>query len=402
MTDGTGARDVVGSVALAVGDPYQVTVTLSQSGITDDDAVAVTVAGFTNPTRSSQDWTLDISTSADPMLAPSAPVTVNAGPVFLPSSSVVATPGVVPPDGSTSSAVVVSLLDGDGNGVPDTTVSLAQGATHAVITPVDAVTDWSGQALFTVTDTTAEVVPLTATDTGDGIVVGTTSIFFGGAVPTAILLSSTGNPAIGGEPVTFTAAVSPVPDGGSVAFTADGVPISGCDDVPVDALGAALCTTAGLAWGTTDTIVADYTDVPPAGAVAYAPSTATLHQFVEFPASTPLPDATTGAPYAAQLPPPTTVPARWRKIRGSLPRGISLEPTGLLTGTPTAKAVSRLYSFTARATYHAAGAGRATAGGHRSRARRHREIHADRPLVVVAGTGNHLGREPVVGVEPTT
>jgi hypothetical protein len=367
VTDGSGARDVVGSVAPVVGDPYQVTVNLSRSGITDDDTVTVTVAGFTNPTRSSQAWDLDVSTSADPMLAPSPPVTVNAGPVFLPYSSVGDSPGVVPPDGSTPSTVVVSLLDGYGNGVPDTTVKLAQGPSHAVITPVAAATDWSGQAVFSVTDSTAEVVQLTATDTGDGIVVGTTSIFFGGAVPTAILLSSTGNPAIGGQPVTFTAAVSPVPNGGSVAFTADGAPIAGCDDIPVDALGAALCTTAGLGGGTTYIIVADYTDVPPKGAVAYAPATATLYQFVESPTSTPLPDATAGAAYAARLPPPTTAPARWRKIRGSLPRGISLRPTGLLTGTPAGKAVSRVYSFTARATYRAGGAGRPIAGGHQSR-----------------------------------
>jgi photosystem II stability/assembly factor-like uncharacterized protein len=167
VTDGTGANDVIGSVTPAPGNPSEATVVLSQSGITDDDTVAVTVNGFTNPTPTSNDWTLDVSTSADPVPAPSPPVTVNAGPVSLPNSSVLSSPDVAPADGSTPSTVVVSLRDSYGNGVPDKTVDLTEGPTSAVITPADVVTDASGQAVFSVTDTTSEVVQLTATDTTD-------------------------------------------------------------------------------------------------------------------------------------------------------------------------------------------------------------------------------------------
>lgn len=371
VTDGTGTNDVIGSVTPDQGDPSQVTVVLSQSGITDDDSVSVTVTGFTNPTPTSDAWTLDVSTSADPVPSPSPPITLNAGPVSLPNSSVVATPDVAPADGSAPSTVVVSLADSYGNGVPDQSVTLAQGPTHAVITPATAVTDASGQAVFSVTDATSETVPLTATDTTDGTVVGAASIFFGGAVPTTTTLSSSSNPSVGGQPVTFSATVSPAPEGGSVAFTSNSVSIPGCAAAPVDALGVAQCTTAGLeAWGYPgslgDTIVAQYTDVPPQGAVDYDSSTASLLQFVSFPTATALPDATAGAPYSQQLPATTAAPATWHKIRGTLPKGIALQSTGLLTGTPTARAASRVYSFTARVTYGSGSAGGAIKGDRRT------------------------------------
>jgi hypothetical protein len=62
---------------------------------------------------------------------------------------------------------------------------------------------------------------------------------------TGTSLSSSENPSMVGQSVTFTATVSPVPDGGSVQFTDPGVTIPGCEAVPVDpSTGQASCTTS--------------------------------------------------------------------------------------------------------------------------------------------------------------
>jgi Bacterial Ig-like domain (group 3) len=57
---------------------------------------------------------------------------------------------------------------------------------------------------------------------------------------TATALASSANPSTGGQQVTFTAPVTPTPDGGTVAFTDGGTPISGCSAVSLTA-GVATC-----------------------------------------------------------------------------------------------------------------------------------------------------------------
>jgi hypothetical protein len=60
----------------------------------------------------------------------------------------------------------------------------------------------------------------------------------GGGVPTATataaVLSSSANPSVSGQRVTYTATISPAPDGGTVRFLAGGQPLAGCAAVPVD------------------------------------------------------------------------------------------------------------------------------------------------------------------------
>ncbi len=61
--------------------------------------------------------------------------------------------------------------------------------------------------------------------------------------PTTTSLASSANPSIIGQSVTYTATVSPVPDGGTVAFSDNGSPISACQSQPVNtATGQATCT----------------------------------------------------------------------------------------------------------------------------------------------------------------
>jgi large repetitive protein len=95
-------------------------------------------------------------------------------------------------------------------------------------------------------------------------------------VPTVTTVaSSTSGVSDYGQPVTFTATVSPSDGNGTVAFDADGVPIAGCTSLPltlVDGSGQAACTPAPtqLAAGL-DTITATYSGDP-----SYLTSTGTL------------------------------------------------------------------------------------------------------------------------------
>jgi hypothetical protein len=83
--------------------------------------------------------------------------------------SVVATPTSVPADGATSATISVLLYDGAGDAVPGKTVTLTPSGGNSTVTAVNGTTTNTGNALFTVTDTTAESVTYTAEDTTDGV-----------------------------------------------------------------------------------------------------------------------------------------------------------------------------------------------------------------------------------------
>ncbi len=80
--------------------------------------------------------------------------------------------------------------------------------------------------------------------------------------PTTTTLSSSANPSVVGQPVTYTATVAPVSPAtgtptGTVTFNDGASAIPGCAGVALDSNGAATCTTSGLAAGTDD-ITATY------------------------------------------------------------------------------------------------------------------------------------------------
>ena len=73
--------------------------------------------------------------------------------------------------------------------------------------------------------------------------------------PTTTTLSSSANPSVVGQPVTYTATVAPVPPAtgtptGTVTFNDGASAIPGCASVALDSSGAATCTTSDLAAGT--------------------------------------------------------------------------------------------------------------------------------------------------------
>jgi hypothetical protein len=92
-------------------------------------------------------------------------------------STVVASPTTATADGKEVSTITVTLLAAGPLPVAGRTVTLAQGSGQSVITPhtTPNVSDANGQAIFTVTDTTAEPVTYSATDTTDNVAVTQTA-----------------------------------------------------------------------------------------------------------------------------------------------------------------------------------------------------------------------------------
>ena len=79
-------------------------------------------------------------------------------------------------DGVTTSTITVTLLDSNGNAVPNKTVTLAQGVGLSTISAASGVSNASGVVTFTVKDTNAETVTYTATDTTNSITPNDTAV----------------------------------------------------------------------------------------------------------------------------------------------------------------------------------------------------------------------------------
>jgi hypothetical protein len=83
-------------------------------------------------------------------------------------------------------------------------------------------------------------VDLTVTTSGGGT---SNAISYTFQFPTTTSLTSSANPSIVGASLSYTATVSPVPNGGTISFSDNATPISGCQDVPVNtSTGVATCT----------------------------------------------------------------------------------------------------------------------------------------------------------------
>jgi hypothetical protein len=99
----------------------------------------------------------------------------------------------------------------------------------------------------------------------------------GGSMSTLTTLGSSANPANTGNPVTYTASVSPIPDGGTVAFTDNSTTLSGCGAVAVNiTTGQATCTTTYSSTGS-HSIVANYSGDVNFAASSGGPFTQIVH-----------------------------------------------------------------------------------------------------------------------------
>jgi hypothetical protein len=90
-------------------------------------------------------------------------------------STVSASPASVTANGGSFSTVTVTLNDANGNPISGKAISLSAGSGISTITVGSGTTNSNGQATFTVSDTTAQAVIYTATDTSDSLVITQTA-----------------------------------------------------------------------------------------------------------------------------------------------------------------------------------------------------------------------------------
>jgi hypothetical protein len=150
--------------------------------------------------------------------------------------SVVATPTTVPADGSTSATISVLLYNGAGDAVPGKTVTLTPSGGNSAVTAVNGTTTDTGDALFTVTDTTGESVTYTAEDTTDGVnlpllpVTVQFTAASGTTTSTSTTTSSTTTTSPTGSSTTTTSTTAPA----STTSTTSGSGISTAGDTSLD------------------------------------------------------------------------------------------------------------------------------------------------------------------------
>jgi Bacterial Ig-like domain (group 3) len=120
----------------------------------------------------------------------------------------------------------------------------------------------SGAATCTVSGyASASTHSITATYNGDDNYIGSTSSVLSQVVSrvgTSTTLTSSANPSMVGQPVVYTATVSPGAATGTASFDEAGTPISGCTAQPVSS-GTATCTTSGYTVAGEYAITATYT-----------------------------------------------------------------------------------------------------------------------------------------------
>lgn len=104
-----------------------------------------------------------------------AGVTFQPGSVSASASTVTVSKANVAADGTDSSSIIVTLTDAYSNPISGKNIILSQGSGSSVISPsTGVVTNASGQAVFSVTNSKAESVTYTATETTDSITISRT------------------------------------------------------------------------------------------------------------------------------------------------------------------------------------------------------------------------------------
>ena len=188
-----------------------------------------------------------------------------------PPSSLVSVTGVSPPVGTAKGGTSVTITGTGFTASPAVTaVSFGGAAAQFTIDSGTQITATSppgtGTVQITVT-TPAGTSTATAASQYSYTQAATTT-------PTTTSVTSSPDPSLTGQAVTYTATVSPVPDGGTVAFTDNGAP-AGCGVQVLDVNGVATCQVPYKVTGR-HLIIATYS-----GDTAYASSTDQLTQIVD-------------------------------------------------------------------------------------------------------------------------
>src|ERR1035441_1738964 len=204
----------------ATNPPSSVTVTLSSSSTGTKAFYSNSSCGTTTTTltigtgaNSANFWYKDTKAGSPVITAaatggvtssPTQTETVTAGPATAAQSTVIASPTSVIADGTSTSTITVTLMDANSNPVGNKTVTLTAGSGSSTIATVSGTTNTSGQATFTVKDSTAQAVVYTGKDTTDNVTVTQTATVKIGASKLAFTTASL-NVTVGScSPVTVT------------------------------------------------------------------------------------------------------------------------------------------------------------------------------------------------------
>ena len=185
-----------------------------------------------------------------------------SGTVDITASSGSGTSDTSSADQFTYNPVLTSIVPNNGPAAGGQSVTLSgaglNGATAVSFggTPAASFTVVNASTITAVTPAhTGGAVSVTVTTSGGGT---SNAISYTFQFPTTTTLASSANPSIVGASVTFTATVSPAPNGGTVAFSDNGTAISGCQSLAVNTTtGNATCTVTYSSVGS-HSIVATY------------------------------------------------------------------------------------------------------------------------------------------------
>lgn len=120
---------------------------------------------------------------------------VSSAPASASQSTVIASPATVTADGTSSSTITVTVKDAGNNLLSDKTVALSKGSSNSAISPDSQVTNASGIATFTVTNTKAEQATYTASVAADSVTITqTASVTFQPGPVSAAQSTFTANP----------------------------------------------------------------------------------------------------------------------------------------------------------------------------------------------------------------
>jgi len=193
----------------------------SPTSVTNASGVATVT--FTTGNASGTNYTVTATDDTTPthLTGTSSTITTGAGSVSASLSTVGASPTSVTADGSTTSTITVTLLDGLSNPVSGKTVSLSQpGPASSVISGASGLSDSSGRVTFTVTDVKAETVTYTAADTTDSVTLtNTANVTFVDTVPPTISIGSPADAVTAAGTFSFSATGVSDPGSGVASVT---------------------------------------------------------------------------------------------------------------------------------------------------------------------------------------
>ena len=235
------------TVSLAAGSGSSTVTTISattnasgQASFTAKDAVIESV------TYTAKD------TTDNTTVTQTATVNFTVGPVNAGTSTVIANPTSVIADSSSTSTITVTLKDASSRPVSGKAVSVTVGSGSSTVNTISGTTNASGQATFTVQDTTPENVTYTGKDVTDNITITQTATVNFISPATTTQVASSLNPSTFGQSVMFTATVTSLSGTptGSVTFydgSCGGTLLAG--PTPLDGAGQATFQTSALTAG---------------------------------------------------------------------------------------------------------------------------------------------------------